>query len=309
VSAVFALLGATATGKSALALELAAAASGEIVNADAFQLYRGLDIGTAKPDATARRRVPHHLLDLLDPIERFSAGEFARRARAALGEVAGRGLPAFVVGGSGLYLRALFAGLAELPPVSTGVRATLAARLAAEGLPALRAELERLDPPTAARLRPRDTQRTLRALEIAHSSGRPLSSWLARAGTTEPVAAVKLGLTLPRGVLYDRIEARVLEMIARGWPDEVEALLASGTPPDAPAFRAIGYGDWVRHLRGQSSFEETVARIVGATRKYAKRQETWFRREPEVEWLDAREPERAAAAIRRRIAARRRGEG
>ena len=296
------ILGATATGKSAVALALATASGGEIVNADAFQLYRGLDIGTAKPDAEARRRAPHHLLDQLEPGQRSSAGEYARRARAVLDEIAARGRPAFVVGGSGLYLRALLAGLAELPPVVEEARAALASRLASEGLPALRRELESLDPASAMRLRPGDTQRTLRALEIAHGSGRTLSSWLAASSSSaEPLRAAKFGLTLPRGVLYDRIEARVFEMIDRGWPDEVRGLLASGVTPDAPALRAIGYADWVRHLRGQSRFDETVARIVSATRRYAKRQETWFRREPDVVWLDAEEPERATAEIRRRL--------
>jgi tRNA dimethylallyltransferase len=309
VSAVVALLGATGTGKSALALAVAEAVGAEIVNADAFQLYRGLDVGTAKPDAEARRRVPHHLLDVLEPAERTSAGEFARRARAALAGIAGRGRPALIVGGSGLYLRALLEGLAELPPADESVRAELSARLAAEGLPALRAQLERLDPASAQRIAARDTQRTLRALEVALASGRPLSAWLAESSAPAGVRASKFGLTLPRAVLYDRLEARVLEMIARGWPDEVERLLASGTPPDAPAFRAIGYGDWVRHLRGRTTYEETVARIVSVTRKYAKRQETWFRRESGVAWLDAAEPERAAAAVRERLAAERRGEG
>jgi len=287
MSRILAIVGATATGKSELALRLAEAAGGEIVNADALQVYRGLEIGTAKPSAAQRARVPHHLIDLLDPSEPFSAGEFARRARAALREIDGRGRPALVVGGSGLYLRALVGGLAELPAPVPEVRAELERRRIAEGLAPLRAELERLDPPTAARLAAGDTQRTLRALEVVVATGRPLSSWLggASGSAAPPLAVRKVGLTLPRAVLYDRIESRVREMIARGWLDEVRALLASGVGPECPAFQAIGYAQWVRHLAGELHFEAAVREIVVATRRYAKRQETWFRREADVEWL------------------------
>lgn len=287
MSRILAIVGATATGKSELALRLAEAAGGEIVNADALQVYRGLEIGTAKPSAAQRARVPHHLIDLLDPSEPFSAGEFARRARAALAEIDGRRRPALVVGGSGLYLRALVGGLAELPAPVPEIRAELERRRVAEGLAALRAELERLDPPTAARLAAGDTQRTLRALEVVVATGRPLSSWLggSSGAAAPPLAVRKVGLTLPRAVLYDRIESRVREMIARGWLDEVRALLASGVGPECPAFQAIGYAQWVRHLAGELHFEAAVREIVVATRRYAKRQETWFRREADVEWL------------------------
>jgi len=287
MSKILAIVGATATGKSELALQLAEAAGGEIVNADALQVYRGLEIGTAKPSAAQRARVPHHLIDLLDPSEPFSAGEFARRARAALREIDGRGRPALVVGGSGLYLRALVGGLAELPAPVPEVRAELERRRIAEGLAPLRAELERLDPPTAARLAAGDTQRTLRALEVVVATGRPLSSWLggASGSAAPPLAVRKVGLTLPRAVLYDRIESRVREMIARGWLDEVRSLLASGVGSECPAFQAIGYAQWVRHLAGELHFEAAVREIVVATRRYAKRQETWFRREADVEWL------------------------
>jgi tRNA dimethylallyltransferase len=287
MSRILAIVGATATGKSELALQLAEATGGEIVNADALQVYRGLEIGTAKPSAAQRARVPHHLIDLLDPSEPFSAGEFARRARAALREIEGRGRPALVVGGSGLYLRALVVGLAELPAPVPEVRAELERRRVVEGLPALRAELERLDPPTAARLAAGDTQRTLRALEVVVATGRPLSSWLggASGAAATPLAVRKVGLTLPRAVLYDRIESRVREMIARGWLDEVRSLLASGVGSECPAFQAIGYAQWVRHLAGELHFEAAVREIVVATRRYAKRQETWFRREADVEWL------------------------
>jgi tRNA dimethylallyltransferase len=287
---VLAIVGATATGKSALAVELAERLGGEIVNADALQLYRGLDIGTAKPGAEERARVPHHLLDVLDPREQASAGEFARRARAALNGIARRGRTAIVVGGSGLYQRALWSGLAQLPPVDAAVRGELDRRLASEGLPALRRELEELDPATAARLAPRDRQRTLRALEVARATGRPLSSWIAERPPRPAVAVpTRIGLTLPRSVLYDRIASRVEEMARRGWLEEVRALLASGVDRACPAFQAIGYAQWIRHLDGEIDRAAALREITAATRRYAKRQETWFRRETDIVWRDARD--------------------
>ena len=303
MSRILAIVGPTGVGKSALALAVAERAGAEIVNADAPQVYRGIDIGTAKPSRAERARVPHHLIDCLDPGERYSAGRFAEMARGVLDDITARGRPALVVGGSGLYLRALLAGLAPLPAVPAAVRAELSARLAREGLAALRLELERLDPPTAARLAPGDTQRTLRALEVARASGRPLSEWLARgpAAATALSGVQRVGLTLPRALLYDRIGSRVRQMVARGWLDEIRGLLASGVEPDAPAFRAIGYAQWLGHLAGDYDCEETTRRIVVATRRYAKRQETWFRREPGIEWHDARDAGPLAERLARRV--------
>ncbi len=298
MSAVLALVGATATGKSAIALAAAVESGAEIVNADAFQLYRGLDIGTAKPTAAARAEVRHHLLDLLDPSESFSAGEFARRARVVLAEIAARGRPAIVVGGSGFYLRALWRGLAPVPPVPRQLRSALVERLRVEGIEPLRRELSLLDPPSALRIAANDAQRIVRALEVAQATGLPLSSWIAGSTTREAeVVTTRFGLTLPRAVLYDRIAERFHGMVESGWPDEVRRLLAAGVGRQVPAFRAIGYSDWVRHLEGELGREELEMRVVRASRRYAKRQETWFRREEEIVWLDAREPDAAIAAI------------
>lgn len=281
------LVGPTAVGKSGVALAAARRTGAEIVNADALQVYRGLDIGTAKPSAAERREVPHHLIDVLEPTERFSAGEFARRARGALEEIGRRGRPAIVAGGSGLYLRALATGLAEIPAGDSEIRAALRRRLDVEGLPALQAELVRLDPVTAGRLGEGDTQRILRALEVTIGTGRPFSSWLAAPATAPELDARWLGLTLSRAVLYDRIESRIHDMIECGWLDEVRRLVAAGVPREAPAMQAIGYADWALHLDGALGFEEALDRVIRATRRYAKRQETWFRREPRVEWLEA----------------------
>ncbi|GMU65773.1 MAG: tRNA dimethylallyltransferase [Acidobacteriota bacterium] len=301
---ILVIVGATAVGKSALALEVAERAGAEIVSGDALQVYRGLDIGTAKPSTAEQARVPHHLIDALDPTERFSAGRFATLARAALGEIAARGRPAIVAGGSGLYLRALIAGIAPLPPADAAVRDLLERRLVEEGLGVLRGELERIDPPTAARLGAGDRQRILRALEVALTTGRPLSSWLAETPFgREPLPARRIGLTLPRALLYDRIEARVRRMLEAGWLDEVRGLLSSGVGTEAPAFQAIGYAQWVRHLAGELGFDEAFRRIVVATRRYAKRQETWFRHEADVEWHDARDAAELAERLGRELKA------
>ncbi len=287
-----AVVGATATGKSALALALAESLDGEIVNADALQVYRGFDVGTAKPSPEERRRVPHHLIDVLEPHERYSAGEFARRARAAIGEIAGRGRIPIVVGGSGLYLRALIEGISPVPPGDAAVRAALRERLAAQGLPALHAELRTLDPETAARLPPGDTQRILRALEVHLVSGAPLAAWIARQPFgRERLSALRIGLTVPRAVLYDRIAGRVLRMVERGWVEEVDRLLRSGLVPSLPAFQAIGYRQLARHVLGEWPLERAIDATLQATRRFAKRQETWFRKEPEVTWFEAPDPD------------------
>ena len=300
---VLAIVGATATGKSELGLALAEEIGGEIVNADALQAYRGLDIGTAKPGAADRARAPHHLIDILEPHEVYSAGEFARRARAAIAEIQERGRTPVVVGGSGFYLRALFSGLSPLPSGNPETRQALRERLEKEGLGALRADLERLDPKTAARLEPGDTQRTMRALEVVLATGRPLSSWqeeqpLGTQGIAE-IPAVRVGLTLPRSILYDRIAGRVAWMMEAGWLGEVAGLLQQGLSPRLPAFQAIGYRQLVRHLEGNGSLEQAVAEIVRETRRFAKRQETWFRKEPDVTWFSAQELKRQIPGVLR----------
>ena len=292
---VLCVVGPTAAGKSALALELAGPLVGEIVNADALQVYRGFDIGTAKPGAEDRRRVPHHLLDILEPHQQFSAGEFARRARRAIDEIQSRRRLPMLVGGSGLYLRALVEGISPIPAVDPELRRRLRQRLEAEGLEALRAELSRLDPETAARLAPADGQRLLRALEVALGTGRPLSAWLAeRPVGGGGIDAVWIGLTVARALLYDRIAVRVGRMLAAGWVDEVRRLLESGLEPSLPAFQAIGYRELAAYIAGDSTLAEATERIVRATRRYAKRQMTWFRRQPGIAWFPADESSHSA---------------
>lgn len=288
---VVAIVGPTAVGKSALAMVLAERLpeGGEIINADALQVYRGMDVGTAKPSAEDLARVPHHLIDILEPAERYSAGEFARRARAAIGDIRGRGRRPIVVGGSGLYVRALLDGISPVPKGDPLVRQELRDELVRNGLEALYQELRRVDPPTAARLLPGDSQRILRALEVVRASGVPLSKWIARQPYgRDRLEAVRVGLTLPRSVLYDAIEQRVARMMDQGWADEVEELLSGGLSPALPGFQAIGYRQIARHLRGECPLERAIEETVRATRRYAKRQLTWFRKEPGIHWFDAR---------------------
>lgn len=289
---VLAIAGATATGKSTLALALAERLGGEVVNADALQVYRGLDIGTAKPTAAERAGVPHHLIDILEPDERYSAGEFVRRARPAIEGIAAAGRVPIVVGGSGLYQRALVHGLAALPAVAPAVRAHLRERLRTEGLPRLRAELAAVDPATAARLQPADSQRTLRALELWHATGETWSSWLAGHQPANEHRVLRIGLTLERAILYDRIETRVRGMVAAGWVEEVRALVdraqgSTASLADWPGFQAIGYRQLLRVVAGASLLDQALGDTIAATRHYAKRQETWFRHENEIRWFDA----------------------
>lgn len=289
---VLAIVGPTATGKSRLGMALARELGGEIVNADALQVYRGFDVGTAKPSPEEQEQVPHHLIDILEPWEPYSAGEFARRAREAIADIRERGRVPIVVGGSGLYLRALFEGISPVPPGDPEVRRRLRERLGEEGLEALRSELLKVDPETAERLKPGDTQRILRALEVAKVSRKPLSAWIREQPFgIQGIAATRVGLTLPRSILYDQIAGRVARMMEEGWLEEVAGLVRQGLSPDLPAFQAIGYRQLVRHLEGNGSLEEAIAETVQATRRFAKRQETWFRKEPGVTWFSAQDLE------------------
>ncbi len=285
---LIAILGPTATGKTSLGLRIGEELDGEIINADALQVYRGLEIGTDKPSLEMRATLPHHLVDILDPEEVYSAGEFVRRARPLIDEIRQRDRAPILVGGSGLYLRALLEGLSPIPPSNPDTRRLLEERCADEGIAALYEELVTVDPDTARRLAPRDRQRILRALEVASSSGRPLSSWIRqRPLGAEPLKAIKIGLTVPRTILYDRISSRVEDMVRRGWVDEVAAILHQGVDPLVPAFQAIGYRQIVRHVQGGWSLQAAMEDTIRATRRYAKRQMTWFRKEKDVRWIPA----------------------
>jgi len=274
-------MGPTATGKSALALELAGRLGGEIVSVDSAQIYRGMDIGTAKPDGAARARVPHHLIDILDPTEAYSAARFCRDALAAIADCRGRGRAPILCGGTMLYFKALNEGLSALPSADPGVRAELDARAAHEGWPALHAELARFDPATAARLRPTDAQRIQRALEVWRITGLPLSRLQGRrAGrdaSIEPTVRVAL-VPSDRARLHRAIAERFDAMLERGLVDELRDLRRRfALSRELPSMRSVGYRQAWEHIDGEIDARQLRARGIAATRQLAKRQFTWLR--------------------------------
>lgn len=280
------ILGPTGVGKSRTAVDLALKFGGEIINGDSIQVYRGFDIGTDKPDLEARKDVPHHLIDAVEPGIQFTAADFVREALRAAGDIIGRGLVPFVVGGTGLYLRALVDGLFPGPGRDPALRAELEAEAREKGLDVLFRELEGVDPAYARKIRDHDRVRIVRALEIYRLTRRPLSEHFL--GTKSPTGAFnvfKIGLELGREALYRHIEERVDRMFERGLLEEVRGLLGRGVPEDAPAFRALGYRHVLACLRGEIPVEEAKALTKVDTRHYAKRQTTWFRKMAGVTWF------------------------
>ena len=286
------LMGPTASGKTGLSLALAARLPLEIVSVDSAQVYRGLDIGAAKPDAATRAAVPHHLIDICDPAETYSAARFHDDALAKIAEIRGRGKIPLLCGGTMLYYRALQRGLSELPPASAEFRGRLEARARAHGWGALHEELAKVDPESAARLHPNDAQRIQRALEIHALTGMPASR-LRDGGTARLEGPVlKYALNPPqRSVLHERIRARLAAMMAAGFLDEVAGLRARGDlHPQLPSMRAVGYRQLWAHLDGECALPEAFERAVAATRQFAKRQLTWLRSEPGLTWLNPDDP-------------------
>ena len=286
------LMGPTGAGKTDVAVELASTLPVEIVSVDSAMVYRGMDIGTAKPDAATRARAPHHLVDILDPAERYSAGRFLADVRTVAEGIAARGRVPLLVGGTMLYFRALQSGLAELPPADPAVRADIDARAAREGWAALHAELARLDPRAAARIEPADRQRIQRALEIVALTGRPASEgWREPLRTGERGGDLKIAQApADRAAMAVRIEKRFLRMMELGFLDEVRRLYGRGDlGPDLPSMRSVGYRQLWEHLAGNASLDAAVGRGITATRQLAKRQLTWLRAEPRAEWVDALE--------------------
>lgn len=281
------LAGPTAVGKSELGMLLAERLGGEILAADSMQVYRLMDIGTAKPTPEERARIPHHLLDLVYPDEPFSAAAYARAFAAAAADVAGRGRLPIVVGGTGLYIRA---AVRQLLFPDIGARPELRERLKKEAAAVGKAELHRrlalVDPEAAARIHPNDLFRTIRALEVYEATGRPITAWQRDERRSSPYEAVFLGLARERAELYQRIDARADAMMAQGFPGEVESLLARGYSPDLPPMQGLGYRELCAYFGGRCGWDEAVAEIKKRTRNYAKRQLTWFRREPDLSWID-----------------------
>lgn len=289
-----ALMGPTASGKTAYALDLAQRLDGEIISVDSALVYRGLDIGAAKPTRAELAQVPHHLIDIRSPWQPYSAAEFAEDARAAIAAIVARGKLPILAGGTGLYFRALLQGLSAMPQADDAVRAQLAAEANARGWAALHAELAGIDPDAGARIHATDAQRIQRALEVYRLSGRTISDWQRNVrGTRLPLKVLKLVLAPPgRAVLHQRIEARLDAMLAAGFLEEVRTLralpelAAHPHPLDLPALRAVGYRQAWEYLDGQISSQQFRERAMAATRQLAKRQYTWLRGELDARWRD-----------------------
>ncbi|HEY1772851.1 MAG TPA: tRNA (adenosine(37)-N6)-dimethylallyltransferase MiaA [Gammaproteobacteria bacterium] len=284
------IMGPTASGKTALAVEFVKRLGCGIVSVDSAMIYRGMDIGTAKPGSGILAVAPHRLIDILDPSEKYSAARFREDALAAMGEISAAGCVPLLTGGTMLYFDVLQHGISPLPGADPAIRAELDARALKEGWPALHAELTRLDPEAAQRIKPNDRQRIQRALEVCYISQRPLSE-LQRAGAVETGEYRYLKLALApsdRSVLHEIIERRFRSMMAQGFLDEVRGLHARGDLDSSmPSMRAVGYRQLWEHLQGGIGLEEAVRRGIVATRRYAKRQLTWLRAESDVQWFDS----------------------
>lgn len=286
MGSILAVVGPTGTGKTELACAVAEQTGGEIISADSRQIYRHLEIGTAKPTPAQRRRVRFHLVDIVDPDEHYSCGAFARDATAAIDDIQGRGRRPIVCGGTGLYIRALFQPLHVLPRSDPETKRRLRQELAERGLAALYRELAASDAEWARKVKPTDTQRILRGLEVARMTGKPLSWWLRQERPAPRHQPRYVGLTMERARLYARLNDRFDRMLAEGLEREVQELLKTGRDPECPGLRTIGYAEIVDHLLGRMSREEAIARAKQRTRNYAKRQLTWFARLAGLTWLD-----------------------
>jgi tRNA dimethylallyltransferase len=280
------ILGPTCTGKTALALQLAGRFPIEVISVDSALVYRGMDVGTSKPSAAERATVPHHLIDICDPSEPYSAGRFRRDALERIAQIRERGRVPLLVGGTMLYFRALVQGLAPLPQANATIRAELDAEARAIGWPALHARLAEVDPAAAARIRPHDAQRIQRALEVWRLTGQRLSHLQERAEPSPYTLARFALMPVSREMLYERIGARFDAMLAAGFVDEVRRLRDRGDlDPDLPSLRAVGYRQLAQYLAGTITLEQAIAAARQATRNLAKRQLTWLRADPDIRWI------------------------
>ena len=289
---VIAVVGPTGSGKSDLAVNLALALDGEVINADAMQFYRGMDIGTAKITTTERRGVPHHLLDTLDVTEEASVSDFQQQARAVIADLQARGKRAILAGGSGLYVRAALDVL-EFPGTDPAVRTRLEAEYAAQGPGPLLARLRDVDPVSAGRVS--DARRIIRALEVQQLTGRPFSSFMPQREYYQP--AIQIGLAVDREQLRERLAQRVHAMVDHGLLEEVRQLDAAGLRRGKTAPRALGYSQFLKVLDGSATVGEAAEETIVATRQFARRQLTWFRADPRISWLDWQDPELVTKAL------------
>ena len=299
------IVGATGVGKTDVALALANRLDAEIVSADSMQVYRYMDIGTAKPTPAQRRQCPHHLLDVVDPDEDFNVARFREAALKAVEDVWSRGRNVLVAGGTGLYVKALTRGLFAGPPRDAALRAELARVISEHGVGHLFDRLTRVDPEAAARIHPQDRVRIVRALEVFHGTGRPLSQWQREHGFgDQPFDVLGVGLERPRPELYELIDRRCERMMAEGLLDEAGSLLDRGYAPGLRSMQGVGYRQAVQCLMGRLSRPEALSSMQQATRRLAKRQLTWFRAQPALRWLHPDRVDAIAELCRRFLASR-----
>ncbi len=297
-SSILTIVGPTASGKTAYAIERALNVGGEIISVDSRQVYRGFVIGTGQPTPEEQARAPHHLINILEPSERITAGRYAGLVYKCLADISSRSKVPILCGGTGMYVRAIRLGLAALGDSDPQLRRKVQTRIEREGAEAVYADFTKLDPDYAATFHPHNVRRLTRALEILETTGQPpsrLQAWRKGEGgyTDTPTVTIKgvgkvtfelVGLERPRAQLYDRIDRRVLEMIDQGWLDEVRQLLAAGVAPDAHPMQGVGYRELMQVIEGNLSLDEAVTIIQQRTRNFARRQLTWFRKEP-VKWI------------------------
>ena len=286
-SPLICIVGPTAVGKTEIAIQLAQHLDAEIVSLDSRQIYRGMDIGTAKPTPEQQRAVPHHLIDCVDVDQTFSVAEYQRLADTAIAEIRERGKRTMAVGGAGLYFRGIIDGLFDGPGADAEIRAKLQREVDEHGNVALHERLRRCDPETANRVHPNNLVRVIRALEIYELTGKPISSLQQQWKMNEPRYPFRaFGLNMPRETLYQRIEERVDRMVEAGLIEEVKGLLDQGYPRNCVAMQSFGYKELIDYLDGKRTLDEAIALLKQNTRRFAKRQLTWFRNDPRIEWLD-----------------------
>lgn len=279
------ICGPTAVGKTHVGIELAKRYEGEVVSADSQQIWRGMDIGTAKVNLTERSEIPHHLIDIAEPNEHFDAARFVELADKAIEDISSRGKKVFVVGGTGMYLRLLVNGLCEAPSQDEELRAKIETEVEAQGLQKMHEQLREIDPESALGIHPNDHTRIVRALEIYELSGTPASEFRKMHGYAEQrYDAIKIGLNIEREELYQRINERIDHMLEQGLLDEVKTLLEK-YGPESQGLKAVGYREFVRHLQGEFSLERAVELAKRNSRRFAKRQLTWFRSDDEITWF------------------------
>jgi tRNA dimethylallyltransferase len=295
---IIVICGPTGVGKTGFAIDLAQRYGGQIVGADSMQIYRFMDVGTAKPTTAEQAAVKHHLVDIADPRHNFDAAEFASQAHGCIAGLLRDNILPFVTGGTGLYIKALLHGLSQAAPSDPAVRNTLRRDLRETGTAALHRRLAKVDAPAARRIHPNDSYRVIRALEVHAIAGRPLSHYQEAHGfSTRRYDALQIGLSLPREELYERIDRRVEMMLAQGLVEEVRGLLAKGYPPSLKAMQSLGYRHMVDLIQGRMDREAAVRLMKRDHRRYAKRQMTWFRADARVRWLSPDQIDAAARMI------------